>query len=106
LTFAIPSSGFIFETFKEPSLNQVFTWKLGIVDFQDLFPIPLCSSFEPYDQPLANKVVNSEKPNAVEQPSRFNLESQEPRSESNALGSLTPKETDRGRKTKKYKRER
>ena len=103
----IPSPDYITDPLKgtKPTTSIPFTRKFGAAYFQDLSPIPLHPSFGLDGQLLANKVVNSEKLNAVKRPSTQKSESQEPRSESNAVGSLTPKETDRDRSIKKYKQQ-
>jgi hypothetical protein len=107
LTSVIPSSGF-HDPSKgaKPQTSTPFTGKLGTADFQKLSSLPLSPSFGLDGQSLANKALNCEKQIAVKRRSADKSESREPRSKSNAVGSLTLKQGDRGRKIKKYKRHR
>ena len=108
LTSVIPSSCYISDPFKgaKPKTSTPLTGNLGATEFQDLSSIPLNPSFGLNGQPLVKKAANSEKQTVVKRLSTHKSESREPRSESTAVGSLTPKQTDRGRTSKKHKRRR
>jgi hypothetical protein len=102
LTSVIPSSGFISDPSKgaKSQTNTPYIGKLGTVDFQELSPLPLNTSFGLDDRPLPNKALNCKKQTAVKRQSTHKSQSWETKSNSNAVQSLTPKQADRARKIK------
>jgi hypothetical protein len=110
LTSVIPPSGFISDPFKgaKQKTSTPLNGKLESTDFQDLTPIQLSSKFEQDLHFQSKKKGHSEKKSAGNEKYTSASASAPITSHDkpSVMGSLTPIEPSRGRKTKKSKRNR